>query len=181
MDGQTVPKGNQHQPIVMGVASIDPGVAALFVDGTPYDFCSAVIEDRIINGLLDETNVSATQKLLHGSDITPYFRLLLWQPSTKEQMKKFVGLLHGWAWCSSLLLQITRAKASCIQMSGFKCCEYELVLTFVMNFTSNEECPPNNRLHKIQSLFRMCIYKFQGMVSSGKTAYIDKTIVPFSR
>jgi hypothetical protein len=73
MDIWTVAKGNKHQLIFMGIASIDPGVAALFDDGTPYDFCSAVVDDSVINASVEQTNISATQRLLDGSDMTPYF------------------------------------------------------------------------------------------------------------
>jgi hypothetical protein len=57
----------------MGVASIDPGVAALFADGTLCYFCSAAVDDSVINVLVEQTNIPATQRLLDGSDITPYF------------------------------------------------------------------------------------------------------------
>jgi hypothetical protein len=56
----------------MGVASIDPAVAALLSDETPYDFNSAIIDDSVINGMVNQTNIYVTQKLLDRSDITPY-------------------------------------------------------------------------------------------------------------
>jgi hypothetical protein len=61
------------QVILMGVASIDPVVAAVFADGTPCDFSSAAVDDSVINVLVEQTNISATQRLLDGSDIAPYF------------------------------------------------------------------------------------------------------------
>jgi hypothetical protein len=71
MDGQSMPKGKQPQLFLMEVAIIDPGVAALYVDGTPYDFYSAIIDDAVINRKVDQTNIYATQNLLDGSDVPP--------------------------------------------------------------------------------------------------------------
>jgi hypothetical protein len=52
--GWTMPKGKQPQLILTEVAGIDPGVAALLADGTPYDFHSAIIDDSIINRMVDQ-------------------------------------------------------------------------------------------------------------------------------
>jgi hypothetical protein len=49
MDRWTMPNSNQSKLIFMGVASIDPGVAALLSDGTPYVLYSAIIDDSVIN------------------------------------------------------------------------------------------------------------------------------------
>lgn len=72
IDEWTIPNGNQSKLIFMGVASIDPAVAALLSDETPYDFNSAIIDDSVINGMVNQTNIYVTQKLLDRSDITPY-------------------------------------------------------------------------------------------------------------
>jgi hypothetical protein len=63
MDGSTMPKGKQPQLILTEVGGIDPGVAALLADGTPYGFYSA-----IINRMIDRTNICASRKLLGVSD-----------------------------------------------------------------------------------------------------------------
>jgi hypothetical protein len=45
---------------------------------------------------------------------------------------------------------------------------FELLLQ-MWNFSSDEECPPNDIFHKIQPLVYMCILKFEGMASPGRT------------
>jgi hypothetical protein len=47
------------------------------------------------------------------------------------------------------------------------------------HFSSNEECPSNNMLYKIQVLIDMYLSKYQVTVSSGKPACIDETTVLF--
>jgi hypothetical protein len=84
MDGWTVPEGNQPKLIFTGVVGIDPRVAAMLADGTPHGFFSSVIDDFTLNGMVGETNVCATQKLLDESDATPH-RVHSWQSPTKER------------------------------------------------------------------------------------------------
>jgi hypothetical protein len=102
-----------------------------------------------------QTNTCATQMRLDGSDITQHSRLHSWQPTTKEWMRKFGGLL-AWMglvqfptisnyWSKSFLYKNEVAPNS-INRNW-------LELMFQMwHFFGNEECPLNDILHKIQTL-----------------------------
>jgi hypothetical protein len=43
----------------------------LLASGTPYDFCSDGNDESVINAIVEQTNISAMQKLLDHSDIVP--------------------------------------------------------------------------------------------------------------
>lgn len=49
-----MPEGNLPQHIFMQGDTTDPGLAALLVDGTPYEFYSAIIDDTLINRIVDQ-------------------------------------------------------------------------------------------------------------------------------
>jgi hypothetical protein len=61
---------NSPQLFLTEAAGIDPVVAFFMADGTPYNSCSVALDDFVLNRMIDQNNICAVRKLLHGPDIT---------------------------------------------------------------------------------------------------------------
>jgi hypothetical protein len=92
--------------------------------------------------------------LLDGSDMTPYFWLYSWQPSTKEPVKKFVGLLAWMGLVQFPTIADVRSKRSLYKNEWLQMHWVWIDLNFCYDFCYEHE---HNKLHKIQSLIDMCI------------------------
>lgn len=72
---------------------ITPEIAAALIDGTPSDFFSLFFDDEVLQMMTDHTNLYATQKLINQDNVSEGSRLRAWVPTTKEEMKLFIGIV----------------------------------------------------------------------------------------
>lgn len=160
---------------------ISPEYAAALVNENPFTFYSSFVDDQIINLMVRETNLYATQLLTSTEDVPEYSRLHKWTPTTCEEMLKFLGLIgymglvkmpsirHYWS-----RKQLYRNDVSNVMSRN----RFELLL-HVWHFSDNDECPPGDRVFKIQPLLDSLIQKYQELYTPGGTFCIDESLIPF--
>ncbi|KAB0790392.1 hypothetical protein PPYR_15240, partial [Photinus pyralis] len=176
------PTGNHEEFGFTENSGINPELAAALVGASPEDYLSAFIDDEILNVMTEETNLYATQMLLQDRDVPKYSRLHAWQPTNKDEIKKFLGILGYMGivklptlrhyWCKRRLFGVS-VVAEVMSRNRF-----ELLLT-VWHFSDNQTCPEGDRGYKIEPLINSLVKKFQNVYTPGKEFCIDETLVPF--
>lgn len=68
-----------------------PEYAAALVDGSPMDFLS--IDNEILDEMVFQTNLYATQVLMSEEDVSECSRMHDWSPTDKDELKKILGIM----------------------------------------------------------------------------------------
>jgi hypothetical protein len=76
-----------------GPDGVDQALYALMKDSLPHDFFLLFIDHDIISNIVDQTNLYATQKVLQVNDVPSTSRLRAWEPVTKSEMMRCIGLI----------------------------------------------------------------------------------------
>lgn len=74
---------------------VNPDISAQLADCEPIDYFLQFISEDIINLMVDQTNLYATQVVTGQEDVTPHSRLRDWTPTDSAEMKISIGLI-GW-------------------------------------------------------------------------------------
>ncbi|XP_012634083.1 zinc finger MYM-type protein 2 isoform X3 [Microcebus murinus] len=162
----------------------NPGVpteiAVNLHEKTPYDFFKFFITDDVIDYMVKETNIYASQTLQKGN-VKPHSRLKKWYDVTSQEMERFLGVLFWMGlskkprlpdyWSKNILYDNSVKKL--ISRNRFE------MLLRMWHFSNNEECPPGDRLFKIQPLLDRLVERFQVAVVPDKEICIEETMVPF--
>ncbi|XP_053457867.1 zinc finger protein with KRAB and SCAN domains 8 isoform X2 [Nycticebus coucang] len=162
----------------------NPGVpneiAVNLHEKTPYDFFKFFITDDVIDYMVKETNIYASQTLQKGN-IKPHSRLKKWYDVTSQEMERFLGVLLWMGlskkprlphyWSKNILYDNSVKKL--ISRNRFE------MLLRMWHFSNNEECPPGDRLFKIQPLLDRLLERFQIAIVPDKEICIEETVVPF--
>lgn len=176
------PVGNQQSFLFTGIEGMKDIYAGMLALADPIDYYEFFLDNEIINLMVEETNLYATQYLIREKDIPPNSRLHDWTPTDPVEMRKFIGLL-GWMglvkvpeltnyWSRSELFSFSLPKTV---MSRNR---FELLLRF-WHFANNEEAAPQERLHKIDKLLQLFIKKYQHAYTPGQKICIDETMIPW--
>lgn len=182
--GWSSPQGNHlnFQNKFTQQQGILPELQAALQGGTPYDFFSFFVDNEIIELIVEQTNLYATQVICKAQDIPQFSRLHNWSPTDKREMRKFLGLIgymgivrmptirHYWS-----RKPLFRNENISKVMSRNR---FELLLQ-LWHFSDNESCPEGDRLFKVQPLFDKLIAKFQYAFTPGSTVCVDESVVPF--
>ncbi|KAK9744249.1 Transposase IS4 [Popillia japonica] len=160
---------------------MDHTVCGILALAGPIDYFSLFLTSDIIQILVDETNLYATQVIQTANDITP-FCLHGWTPTDAKEMEQFVGLL-GWMgivkvaelpnyWSKSKLSSFDLPKKVVARN------RFELLLRF-WHFADNNSSIPGDRTHKIKNVFQKFVENFKKAYTPGTRICIDETMVPF--
>lgn len=145
-------------------------------------FFSLFVDNEVIDLMVEQTNLYATQVILLAEDIPNSSRLHKWSPTDKKEMKKFLGLIgymglvkmptirHYWS-RKPLFRNDNISKV----MSRNR---FELLLQ-LWHFSDNQNCPEGDRLFKVQPLIDKLIMKFQQAYTPNSTICVDESLVPF--
>lgn len=148
----------------------------------PIDYFEAFIDNEIIDLMVDQTNLYATQVLCSGEDIPAYSTLRNWNPTSRDEIKHFIGLLaymglvrmptlrHYW---SRKPMFHNDFVAKVMPRNRFE------TLLQLWHFSNNDACPPNDRLFKVQPLLDLIVQKFQGIYTPLQDFCIDESLIPF--
>ena len=131
--------------------------------------------------MVTQTNLYATQVLINTEDVASSSRLHGWNPTDRQEMKKFLGMLgymglvkmpnirHYWRskplyknWVSTVMSRN----------------RFELLLK-LWHFTNNEECPEGDRLYKVEPFVDMIVQNFQNIYTPGEVFCVDESLIPF--
>ena len=140
------------------------------------------ITDEVISLMVRETNRYAEQYLLTHKP-NKRSKDLQWEPTTNEDMLKFLGIVVviglvqmpkiDYYWNKS---QLYGSKISRNTMSKDK---FEVLLKF-LHFSNNEELYTNqDRLDKLNPLLVLLEARFKSVYMPGSVVTIDKTLVPW--
>lgn len=177
------PEGNHMQFNFDIPYGVRPELAGALIGSSPIEFYSLFLDSEILNLMVDQTNLYATQVLMSGQDISQYSRSRAWEPTSVQEMKKFVGILgymglmnlpsirHYWS-----TKKLYRVSVLSEVMSRNR---FELLLKF-WHFNDNENCPDaGDRGYKLEKLTQSLLNKFQDAYTPGPIYCIDESLVPF--
>lgn len=175
------PKGNFKQLKQFTVnPGVKPDVAGLLCDGSPGDIFDAIVDNRIIDHIVEETNLYATQTLLE-INAEPNSRLHNWEPVTQEDIRHFLGLVGFMGivklpsladyWSQDEIFQIPFARKI---MSRKR---FEIILRMI-HFSDNS-APHPSKLHKIQPLVDLLVKNFKDLYNPEEYVCVDETLLPF--
>lgn len=172
-----------YKPIApfSGPSGVIPDVAALLANGKPADFFDAVVDNRIISLICNQTNIYATRKVL-DNDATPGSRLREWTPTTNAEIRKFLGLI---AWMGLVKMpsiadywskdEIFSNNFANKIMSRNR---FELLLRMI-HFADNGEADQTDKLYKLTPLVNMLTANFKSLYVPEEYICVDETLLPF--
>ncbi|XP_018572737.1 piggyBac transposable element-derived protein 4-like [Anoplophora glabripennis] len=162
---------------------INPELAAALVDCSPFEFFSVFLDKDVINLMVEQTNLYATQVICSGEDIPKSSRLHQWTPTTHEEMLKFLGLVGYMGlvkmptirhyWSRKRLFRCNGVVSNTMSRNRFE------LLLLLWHFSDNDLCPPGDRAYKIQQLLDLLINKFQNAFTPAGSFCIDESLIPF--
>lgn len=110
---------------------MDPTIAGVLALAEPIDYFSLFLTNDIIQIMVDETNLYATQTIEKQNDITPFSRLHRWTPTDLNEMRQFIGLVGYMGivkvpelnnyWSTSKLFSFQLPKTPCHE-TALRCC-----------------------------------------------------------
>lgn len=163
-------------------SGITPEYAAALQEASPLDFWSVFVDNKILDEMVNQTNLYATQTLLDTEDIASSSRLHKWSPTTRCEMKKFLGIICYMGLVKMPSIRHYWSKKPLFQINGISQAmsrnRFELLLK-MWHFSNNDECPEGDRLYKIQPLLDMIIENCQKLYTPGRVFCIDETLIPF--
>ncbi|CAH2006536.1 unnamed protein product [Acanthoscelides obtectus] len=182
--GWTIPQGHHlvFPKNFVQDQGICPEIAAALQGGTPYDFFSLFLDNEILDLMVEQTNLYATQVICSANDVPHSSRLHKWSPTDRQEMQRFLGLVgymglvrmptvrHYW---SRKPLFRNEFISSVMSRNRF-----ELLLQ-LWHFSDNQICPEGDRLYKVQPLIDKLVKKFQTSYTPGSTVCVDESLVPF--
>lgn len=75
---------------------MDETTSGILALADPIDYFSLFLTHEIVELMVNETNLYATQQLEDFDDIGPRSRLHKWERTDAQEMHRFIGLI-GWA------------------------------------------------------------------------------------
>ncbi|CAH1965511.1 unnamed protein product [Acanthoscelides obtectus] len=169
------PAGKQQHFNFNAECGMDPTISGILALTEPIDYFSLFFNHEIINIMVNQTNLFATQYLERANDVPSSSRLHDWMPTDANEMKQFVGLL-GWMsvvkvpelpdyWSQNPLFSFPLSKNTMPRN------RFELLLRF-WHFANNDEATPGDRTHKINAIFNEFIKNFKNAYTPGETICI---------
>lgn len=177
------PVGNHQVFDYSAESGLHAGYAATLInDLSPYSCFRCFVDDEIINEMVNQTNLYATQVLSEAQDVSRESRLHRWVPTDKAEMLKFIGIVAYMGmvrmpslekyWSTDELFQIS-VIPKVMPRNRFQ------LLLRMWHFSDNKACPEGDRLHKVKPLLDALVKNFQAVFTPGRTFCIDESVVPF--
>nr|CAI5841656.1 unnamed protein product [Callosobruchus analis] len=136
--------------------------------------------------MVKQTNIYADQKIVKqivDESIGPKSRLNDWVTTNSAEMKVFLGMIIWMGldrkrtlkdYCSRSALYANQI-SKLIPRNRFE------ILLRMWHFSNNEECPPAERLHRIQPVIDIINENIKVCMVPGENICIDESMVPFRR
>lgn len=153
----------------------------LLAKADPIDFYDLFLSHDVLQLIVDQTNLYATQNLL-TVDNAPNSRSHAWVPVTIEEILQFLALI-GWMglvklpsikdyWRNQKLYGVPLAR-SVMPRNRF-----ELILKYI-HFADNLTADTDDRLYKIRELLDKFIANFQKAYTPGERICVDESLIPW--
>ena len=146
---------------------------------SPYDYFKLIFDDDLMNLLVEETNLYATQ-FMEQHDPLPSSRVTAWVPTNKGELEVFLGLniLTGLVqkagklesyWSKDPLLS-TPYFRQCMSRNRFQ------LLNKLLHFNNNQQRPSNctDKLYKVRPVYDRIIGRWRELYNPGEHIAIDE-------
>lgn len=165
-----------------GPSGVNDAVVALLQDGSPFDFFEFFISDDILEMIVDQTNLYATQILTEATDISGGSRLNAWVPTTKNEIRKLLGILGYMGLVNMPTIQkywsTDKKYSNSICRDTMPRNRFELLLS-MFHFSDNQENVTQSRIHKVKPLLDAFLKNCQLAYTPEKIYCIDESLIPF--
>nr|CAI5844778.1 unnamed protein product [Callosobruchus analis] len=177
------PVGNHQVFDYSAESGLHAGYAATLInDLSTYSFFRSIVDDKIIDEMVNQTNLYASQVMADSEDVSKESRLHRWVPTDKEEMLKFIGIVAYMGMVRMPSLEKYWSNDELFHISIIPRImprnRFQLLLR-MWHFSNNEDCPEGDRLYKIKPLLDALVNNFQAIYTPGRTFCIDESVVPF--
>jgi hypothetical protein len=155
--------------------------AAAMCQENPEEFYSLLIPDDLFEIIAEETNLFATQSLTEN-DYKPCSRSHKWEPTNKDEMKRFFGLIMFMGlvrlpklsdyWSTNDILSQSFPRTVMTRN------RFELLLQY-LHFADNDNINPNDRIGKIRYLVNILNKNFATYYLPKEEVCVDESMIPF--
>ncbi|XP_060878192.1 uncharacterized protein LOC132950676 [Metopolophium dirhodum] len=158
---------------------INPDIYETMYGGSPWEFLSLFLDTEVFNLIVTETNRYAGQLL--STPLRRHSRLNAWKETNAAEIKRFLGIIM-WMGLEHLpTIQNYWAKKGIYssKISKYmKVKRFELLLR-TFHVSNNHECPPGDRLFKVQGLVDLLVSKYKRAYIPEESLCIDESVIPF--
>lgn len=177
------PVGNHQEFDYSAEGGLHGNFAAVLInDLSPINCFRTFLDDDIIEDIVNQTNLYATQTLCNENDILSNSRLHQWVPTDRKEIIKFIGIVAYMGlvrmpslekyWSNDVLYK------NFIIPKIMSRNRFQLLLR-MWHFSDNANCKAGDRLHKIRPLLEKLLRNFQNIYTPGRTFCIDESVIPF--
>lgn len=163
------------------VTGINPDLFDVFKDGTPLDFFKLIVDDKIVEKIVEETNNYAQQKI-NSTPLSKFSQLSKWTPTSIEEIHNWLGLVMGMGlvqmreiemyWSNTILFSTEFGKI--ISRNRFQ------LLTSMIHYSNNETADKNNRLYKLGTIVDDVMINSNDCMTPSEVMCIDESVIPFT-
>nr|CAI5826581.1 unnamed protein product [Callosobruchus analis] len=177
------PVGNHQVFDYSAESGLHAGYAATLInDLSTYSCFRSIVDDKIIDEMVNQTNLYGSQVMADSEDVSKESRLHRWVPTDKEEMLKFIGIVAHMGMVRMPSLEKYWSNDELFHISIIPRImprnRFQLLLR-MWYFSNNEDCPEGDRLYKIKPLLDALVNNFQAIYTPGRTFCIDESVVPF--
>nr|CAI5836004.1 unnamed protein product [Callosobruchus analis] len=177
------PVGNHQVFYYFAESGLHAGYAATLINNlSTYSCFRSIVDDKIIDEMVNQTNLYASQVMADSEDVSKESRLNRWVPTDKEEMLKFIGIVAYMGMVRMPSLEKYWSNDELFHISIIPRImprnRFQLLLR-MWHFSNNEDCPEGDRLHKIKPLLDALVNNFQAIYTPGRKFCIDESVVPF--
>ena len=147
----------------------------------PVDVYKLFVSDAVIDYIVEETNRYADQ-ILESQTVTRKSLLSNWVPTTKDEMKRFFGIVICMGLVNMPTIECYWSKKQFYDYGFVKnnmSRNRFFLLLRMVHFNDNETFEKNQRLQKIQPLLEMLTGSFKSVYSPGEKLVVDESLIPF--
>lgn len=179
----TQPIGNHQEFEYTAEGGLHGNYAAILInDLSPYTCFRTFLDDEIIDEMVNQTNLYATQVLCDPNDVKTDSRLHRWAPTDRKEMIRFIGVVAYMGLVKMPSLEKYWSNddlyKNVIIPKTMSRNRFQLLLR-MWHFSDNKSCPEGDRLHKVKPLAEKLVNNFQRIYTPGRTFCIDESIIPF--
>lgn len=145
----------------------------------PLDYYKLFVTEEVIAKMVMETNKHAAD-FLSSHVIKPKSRLRHWEPTTFEEMQRFMGVLLVMGINKIPKLDLYWSKKSCYRneyISRVMPRDRFLLLLKFWHFSENID--NGDKLYKIRNVLDILLKSFSDMLKPGRFIVIDETMIPW--
>ncbi|XP_045454543.1 piggyBac transposable element-derived protein 4-like [Melitaea cinxia] len=162
-----------------GMKDIYTGILA---NANPIDYFDLFLTRDIVEHIVEQTNLFATQNLLDNNDVGPQARAHSWYPVTVDEMLKFLALI---GWMGLVKLPAIKDYWRVHKLYGLPLARtvmprnrFELILKYI-HFSDNTEADTEDRLCKIRDVLDKFIENYKKMYTPGEDICVDESLIPW--